>query len=80
MVKIGTLKTLGESLEDMMIMGEACGILTYYACDFVNSNIAAFSPDGADLSAELASGSGILHSRYMVAKHPDSGDAESEDL
>lgn len=79
-VQIGTLKTLGEGLEDMMIMGEACGVLTYYAYDFVNSNIDAFSPEGADIPEEPASGTGILHGRYMVAKHPDSGDAESEDV
>ncbi len=40
---IGTLKTLGTSVEDFKIMGELAGVLTYYCNQYVNKNIDRYS-------------------------------------
>ncbi len=47
-LKLGTIKTLDTSLDAMKIMGEACGILTHFSSQFINSNIDNFTPE-ADL-------------------------------
>ena len=39
-VSIGTIKTLEDDLGAMKIMGEACGILTFYAAEYLNQNYA----------------------------------------
>jgi hypothetical protein len=41
---IGTFKTLRDDLESMMIMGELCGALVYYAHEYVNKNIDRYTP------------------------------------
>jgi hypothetical protein len=41
---IGTFKTLKTEIESMMIMGELCGALTYYASQYVNQNIDRYTP------------------------------------
>jgi len=43
-LKCGTYKTLGTSLEDMRIMGELAGALTYFAKEYVNSNLEKYTP------------------------------------
>ena len=40
----GTFKTLGTSLEDMCIMGELAGSLVYFAREYVNNNLAKYTP------------------------------------
>jgi hypothetical protein len=45
MLKAGTLKTLGTSLEDMKIMGELCGIIEYAARDYIGKNLRLFQPN-----------------------------------
>jgi hypothetical protein len=45
-ISMGTLKTLGTSLEHMRSMGELAGILTWVERDFVNRNINQFTPEG----------------------------------
>ena len=46
----GTIKTLERDLAVMKIMGEACGILQYYASDYLNKNLSRYEPDPAKLS------------------------------
>ncbi len=41
-VSIGTIKTLEDDLAAMKIMGEVCGILTYYAAEYLNQNCARY--------------------------------------
>jgi hypothetical protein len=41
---VATLKTLREDLESMMIMGELCGALIFYADQYVNKNIKRYTP------------------------------------
>lgn len=41
-VSIGTIKTLEDDLAAMKIMGEACGILTYNAAEYLNQNYARY--------------------------------------
>lgn len=48
---VGTLKTLGTSLEDCKIMGELCGTLMYHAGRYVNENLHRYTPD-AELKEE----------------------------
>lgn len=40
----GTFKTLGDSLEDMRIMGELAGSLVYFAKEYVNENLDKYTP------------------------------------
>ena len=46
----GTIKTLERDLDAMKIMGEACGILQYYASDYLNKNLSRYEPDPTKLS------------------------------
>lgn len=46
----GTIKTLERDLAAMKIMGEACGILQYYASAYLNKNLSRYEPDPAKLS------------------------------
>lgn len=46
----GTIKTLERDLAAMKIMGEACGILQYYASDYLNKNLSRYEPDPTKLS------------------------------
>ena len=46
----GTIKTLERDLAAMKTMGEACGILQYYASDYLNKNLSRYEPDPAKLS------------------------------
>ena len=46
-----TLKTLGEDFEAMKIMGSVCGILEYYATEYINRNLDRYEPDRAKISA-----------------------------
>lgn len=43
---IGTIKTLGEGKNDMMMMGQLCGVIAYYFRKFVNSRIDEFDGSG----------------------------------
>lgn len=43
-LRLGTFKTLGESLNDMQIMGELCGALTYYESQYVNRELDRYTP------------------------------------
>jgi hypothetical protein len=52
-LKAGMLKTLGNSLEDMKIMGELCGIIGYVAKEYIDKNIHFFQPD---ISLDVESG------------------------
>ena len=47
----GTIKTLERDLAAMKTMGEACGILQYYASDYLNKNLSRYEPDPAKLSS-----------------------------
>ena len=47
----GTIKTLEHNLSAMKIMGEACGILQYYASDYLSKNLSRYEPDPAKLLA-----------------------------
>ena len=40
----GTFKTLGDSLEDMRIMGELAGSLVYFTREYVNKNLDKYTP------------------------------------
>lgn len=42
---IGTIKTLKRDLEAAKIMGELCGVLTYYASHYVNQNLLRYTPE-----------------------------------
>ena len=42
---IGTIKTLKRDLEAAKIMGELCGVLTYYASQYVNQNLLRYTPE-----------------------------------
>ncbi|MDD5596505.1 MAG: hypothetical protein PHV82_01090 [Victivallaceae bacterium] len=44
-LKLGTIKTLETDLNAMKIMGEACGILTHFAREYINANLNDFSPE-----------------------------------
>lgn len=44
-LSIGTLKTLRDDLEAMKLMGQACGILTHFAYQYVNNNLERFTPE-----------------------------------
>lgn len=80
MVQIGTLKTLGESCDDMMIMGEACGLLTWCAYQFVNDRIDAFSESGADIASLAVPGTGkIAHARYAIVSDAHANQTEDAD-
>ena len=46
-----TMKTLERNLEAMKIMGETCGILQYYATEYLNRNLNRYEPDRAKISA-----------------------------
>ena len=46
----GTIKTLERDLAAMKTMGEACGILQYYASDYLNKNLSRYEPDPTKLS------------------------------
>ena len=46
-----TLKTLERDFEAMKIMGKTCGILQYYATEYVNRNLNRYEPDPAKNSA-----------------------------
>ena len=46
-----TMKTLERNLEAMKIMGGTCGILQYYATEYVNRNLDRYEPDRAKISA-----------------------------
>lgn len=50
-LQIGTLKTLGTSLEDCKAMAELCGALMYHADRYVNENIHRYTPE-AELEKE----------------------------
>lgn len=39
-----TFKTLGETLDDMRIMGELAGSLIYFAREYVNDNLDRYTP------------------------------------
>jgi hypothetical protein len=41
---VGTFKTLRTDLEAMLIMGELCGALVYYAHQYVNENLDKYTP------------------------------------
>lgn len=43
-IHCGTYKTLDDSLEAMKIMGELAGTLTYFANQYVNSNLDRYTP------------------------------------
>lgn len=43
MLHCGTVKTLGETLEDMHIMGELAGALIYFAKEYISKNIDKYS-------------------------------------
>lgn len=47
-LKLGTVKTLATGLEAMKIMGEACGVLSYFSNQYINKNLDNFTPE-ADL-------------------------------
>ena len=40
----GTFKTLGDSLEDMCIMGELAGSLVFFTREYVNKNLDRYTP------------------------------------
>jgi hypothetical protein len=40
----GTIKTLWEGREGMIIMGKLCGLITYYADCYINQNIDRYTP------------------------------------
>jgi hypothetical protein len=44
-LKLGTIKTLKIDLNAMKIMGEACGILTHFAKEYIDANLDYFSPE-----------------------------------
>lgn len=44
-LKLGTIKTLETNLNAMRIMGEACGILTHFAREYIDANLDDFSPE-----------------------------------
>ncbi len=46
-----TLKTLRRDFEAMKIMGETCGVLQYYAFEYLNQNLTRYEPDSAKISA-----------------------------
>ena len=46
-----TLKTLERNFEAMKIMGETCGILHYYATEYLNRNWARYEPDPMKIAA-----------------------------
>ncbi len=46
-----TLKTLERDFESMKIMGETCGILQYYATEYLNRNLNRYEPDRTKISA-----------------------------
>lgn len=48
---VGTLKTLGTSLEDCKAMAELCGALMYHASRYVNGNLHRYTPE-AELKEE----------------------------
>lgn len=50
---IGTLKTLRTDLEAMKLMGQACGVLTHFARQYVNDHLERFTPK-EQLLAEAA--------------------------
>lgn len=50
-LNVGTLKTLGTSLEDCKAMAELCGALMYHASRYVNENLRRFTPE-AELKEE----------------------------
>ena len=43
-VHVGTLKTLRRDLDAEKIMGELCGVLHYYADQYVNRNLRLYTP------------------------------------
>ena len=45
-----TLKTLEWDFESMKIMGETCGILQFYATEYLNRNLDRYEPDPAKVS------------------------------
>ena len=47
----GMIKTLERDLAAMKIMGEACGILQYYASAYLNKNLSRYEPDPTKLSS-----------------------------
>lgn len=49
-LRFGTIKTLESSLNAMKIMGEACGILQFYAREYLSRNFSRYEPDPAKLS------------------------------
>ena len=46
-----TLKTLERNFEAMKLMGSVCGILQYYATEYINRNLDLYEPDPAKISA-----------------------------
>jgi len=46
-----TLKTLNRDFEAMKLMGSVCGILQYYATEYINRNLDRYEPDPAKISA-----------------------------
>ena len=46
-----TLKTLERNFEAMKLMGAVCGILQYYATEYINQNLARYEPDRTKISA-----------------------------
>ena len=46
-----TLKTLNRDFEAMKLMGSVCGILQYYATEYINRNLDRYEPNPAKISA-----------------------------
>ena len=46
-----TLKTLERDFTAMKLMGEVCGILQYYATEYLNKNLDRYEPDPKKISA-----------------------------
>ena len=46
-----TLKTLNRDFEAMKLMGSVCGILQYYATEYINRNLDRYESDPAKISA-----------------------------
>jgi len=67
---IGTFKTLNTDLDSMKVMGELCGVLVYFASEYVNKNIGRYTPIQELIKEQKFSNCSTSRNQYIL-KHAE---------